>query len=92
VNGYGKKELAFAAGIHIVELRYKDIWDIDDDDHEDVVSPISPFSLTPGPAAPTRSASIGPRTGKAPMNWPPNFKAAIIDVRTKKAVSRLVEH
>lgn len=88
----GKKELAFAAGAHTVELRYKDIWDIDDDDHEDVVSPYITLQFDARPGSAYEISVVRPKDRQSAHELASHFKAAIIDIRTKKAVSRLVEH
>ncbi|MFO7601316.1 MAG: DUF2057 family protein [Candidatus Desulfacyla sp.] len=88
----GKKELAFAAGTHTVELRYKDIWDIDDDDHEDVVSPYITLQFDARPNSAYEISVDSPKDRQSAHELASHFKAAIIDLRTKMAVSRRVEN
>jgi hypothetical protein len=87
----GKKELVFAAGTHTVKLRYKDIWDIDDDDHEDVTSPYITlhFDAIPGGAYEIRVPAPQDRQGAHELAS--RFAPHIIDVRSKKRVSLPVE-
>ena len=88
----GKKEAVFAANTHTVELRYKDIWDIDDDDHENVVSPYITLQFDARTGSAYEISVDMPKDRQSAHELASNFKAAIIDVRTRKAVSRLVEH
>ena len=88
----GKKEVVFAANTHTVELRYKDIWDIDDDDHENVVSPYITLQFDARAGSAYEISVDMPKDRQRAHELASNFKAAIIDVRTRKAVSRLVEH
>jgi uncharacterized protein len=87
----GKKELVFDAGTHIVELRYKDIWDIDDDDHENIASPHITLQFDARPGNAYEISVDRPKDRQSAHALASHFTAAIVDVRTKKAVSRLVE-
>lgn len=88
----GKKELVFDAGTHAVELRYKDIWDIDDDDHEDVISPYITLQFDAIPGSAYEISVAAPKDRQSAHELASHFKAAIIDARTKMQVSRLVEN
>ena len=87
----GKKELVFAAGTHTVEMRYKDIWDIDDDDHEDVTSPYITlrFDAIAGHAYEIRVAA--PQNRQGAHKLASRFAPHIIDVRSKERASLPVE-
>jgi uncharacterized protein len=87
----GKKELVFDAGTHTVELRYKDIWDIDDDDHEDVISPYITLQFDAIPGSAYEISVAAPKDRQSAHELASHFTAAIIDARTKREVSRLVE-
>jgi hypothetical protein len=87
----GKKEVVLAAGTHTVELRYKDIWHIDDDDHENIVSPYITLQFYAKPGSAFDISVDAPKDRQNAHELASHFTAAIIDTRTKKKVSRLPE-
>lgn len=87
----GRKELVFAAGTHTVEMRYKDIWDIDDDDHEDVTSPYITLQFDANAGGAYAIHVPAPQDRQSAHDLASGFAPHIIDVRSQERVSLLVE-
>ncbi len=87
----GQKEIIFPAGTHTVELRYYGMWDIDDDDHEKVISRyvVLQFDSKPGVAYKVRVDA--PKDREAAHELAAHFNPSIIETQTGKCVSRLVD-
>ena len=80
--------MVFTAGTHTVELRYKDIWDIDDDDHENVVSPYIRLQFDSRGGSAYEISVDAPNTRLSAHELASHFTATIIDTKTRKEVSR----
>jgi len=83
----GKKELVFSAGTHTVVLRYYDMWDIDDDDHEKVYSNYITLRFDAKPGNIYNIRVDAPKDRQSAWKLAAHFNADIIDSSTKKTVS-----
>jgi len=84
----GQKEIIFPAGTHTVELRYYAMWDIDDDDHENVVSRYVVLQFDSKPGVAYRVHVDAPKDRKAAHELATHFNPSIVETRTGKCVSR----
>ncbi len=86
----GEKEVIFPAGTHTVEIRYNDTWNIDDNDHEKIVSEYIALQFESTPGSTYKISVDVPKDRRSAWKLATHFKAEIIDARTGKSVSRLV--
>ncbi|MCF8082430.1 MAG: DUF2057 domain-containing protein [Deltaproteobacteria bacterium] len=87
----GQNEVRIPAGTHAVELRYNDIWDIDDDDHEKVTSRYILLEFNAQPHRTYKVAVDAPRDRESAHKLAAHFDPAIVDVRTGNTVSRFLQ-
>jgi len=83
----GKRELVFSAGSHTVVLRYYDMWDIDDADHEKVYSDYITLRFDTTPGGHYKIDVKAPKDRQSAWKLANHFNADIIDVSTGKSVS-----
>jgi hypothetical protein len=86
----GQKEIIFPAGTHTVELRYYGMWDIDDDDHENVISRYVVLQFDAKPGVAYKVQVDAPKDRKAAHELASHFNPSIVETRTGACVSRLV--
>ncbi len=84
----GKRELTFPAGEHVVEIRYNDIWDIDDYDHEKIISDYITLRFQAKRGGRYKLNVKAPEDRSGAHELAANFTAAIIDAQTGQRVSR----
>lgn len=84
----GEKEVFFPAGTHTVEIRYNDMWNLDDDDHEKIVSEYINLRFDAKPGATYKIHIEAPRDRRSAWELATHFQAEIVDAGTKKKVSR----
>jgi hypothetical protein len=87
----GQKEIIFPAGAHTVELRYYGMWDIDDDDHENVISRYVVLQFDAKPGVAYKVQVDAPKNRRAAHELAAHFNPSIVETRTGKCVSRLVD-
>ncbi|MGM0428071.1 MAG: DUF2057 family protein [Thermodesulfobacteriota bacterium] len=87
----GKNEVILPAGPHQVELRYNDIWDIDDNDHEKVTSRYILLEFNAQPHRTYKVAVDAPRDRESAHKLAAHFNPTIVDVQTGKTVSRFLQ-
>ena len=83
----GKRELVFSAGSHRVVLRYYDMWDIDDADHEKVYSDYITLRFDTTPGGHYKINVKAPKDRQSAWKLANHFNTEIIDVSTGKTVS-----
>jgi uncharacterized protein YccT (UPF0319 family) len=83
----GKKEVLFPAGAHTVVMRYYDMWDIDDNDHEKVYSNYITLRFDAKAGNRYKVSVDAPKDRRSAWKLASHFSADIIDVRTGKTVS-----
>ena len=86
----GEKEVIFPAGTHTVKLRYNEIWDIDDNDHEKIVSEYITLQFESSPDSTYKVRFDVPKDRRSAWKLSTRFQAEIIDAKTRKKVSRPV--
>ncbi len=86
----GQNEVVFPAGSHEIELRYNDIWDIDDNDHEKITSRYVLLQFEAGVGGQYKFNIKPPNDRQTAQKLADHFRPAIIDVRTGKVVSRFI--
>ncbi len=86
----GQKRIIFPAGRHRVEMRYYDIWDIDDNDHEKIISRYVVLEFDAKPGLAYKVAVNAPRDRKAAHELASHFNPSIVETRTGTCVSRMV--
>lgn len=86
----GNREIIFAPGSHTVTLRYNTDWDIDDDDHEKIVSSYITLQFNAVSGNRYRVAFQKPETRSAAWDLATHFKADIVNDKTGAIVSRPV--
>ncbi len=83
----GKKELVFSAGSHTLVLRYYDMWDIDDDDHEKVYSNYITLRFDAEEGGDYKISVKTPKDRQSAWKLANHFNPTIIDAQTGKTVS-----
>ena len=83
----GERAVVFSAGTHTVELRYNDMWDIDDDDHEKIVSPYITLNFDAKSGNTYKVSADEPKDRESAWKSATHFSAAIVDARTGKTIS-----
>ncbi len=83
----GKRVVVFPAGQHTVDLRYYDMWDIDDNDHEKVYSDFITLRFDAKPGTRYRISVDEPKDRRSAWKLAKHFSVDIIDERTGKPVS-----
>ena len=86
----GQNEVVFPAGPHEIELRYNDIWDIDDNDHEKITSRYVLLQFDAKAGGQYKFNIEPPDDRRSAQALAARFNPAIIDVQTGKAVSRFI--
>ncbi len=84
----GEKEVIFPAGSSAVKIRYNEDWDIDDYDHEKIVSEYITLQFEAEPGKAYRLRVDVPKNRQSAWELATHFRAEIIDVQTGKTVSR----
>ncbi len=84
----GKREVVFPAGHHAVDLRYYDMWDIDDNDHEKIYSDYVTLRFDAGAGNRYKIQVDAPGDRESARKLAKHFNPVIIDERTGKTVSR----
>jgi hypothetical protein len=87
----GQKKIIFPAGAHTVELRYYGMWDIDDHDHENVISRYVVLQFDAKPGVAYKVQVDAPKDRKAAHELAAHFNPSIVETLTGKCVSRLVD-
>ena len=83
----GKREVVFPAGMHTVVLRYYDMWDIDDNDHEKVYSDFITLRFDAKAGNRYKVSVDTPKDRRSAWKLASHFSADIIDAGTGKTVS-----
>lgn len=83
----GKKELVFSAGTHTLVLRYYDMWDIDEDDHEKVYSDYITLRFDAKPGNRYKIGVKAPKDRQSAWKLASHFDPSIIDAKTGSRVS-----
>ncbi len=83
----GEREVVFPAGTHSVELRYNDMWDIDDNDHEKIISRYITLRFDAKPGDTYKIGIDAPKDRESAWRLASHFNAAIVNARTGKTVS-----
>ena len=83
----GKREVVFSAGSHTMQLRYYDMWDIDDDDHEKVYSDYVTLRFDAKAGGHYKISVKAPKDRQSAWKLANHFNPDIIDVSTGKTVS-----
>jgi uncharacterized protein len=83
----GKRELVFSSGSHTVVLRYYDMWDIDDDDHEKIYSNYITLRFDAKTGNHYKIHVDAPKDRNSAWKLANHFNADIINTRTGKTVS-----
>ncbi len=83
----GKRELVFSAGSHTVVLRYYDMWDIDDDDHEKIYSNYITLRFDAKAGGYYKISVKAPKDRQSAWKLANHFNPDIIDVSTGKTFS-----
>jgi len=83
----GKKEIVFPAGTHSVVLRYYDMWDIEDSDHEKVYSNTITLRFDAEAGNRYKIYVEVPKDRQGAWKLASHFDPTIIDVQTGKPVS-----
>lgn len=83
----GKRELVFSAGSHAVVLRYYDMWDIDDDDHEKIYSNYITLRFNAKAGNRYKISVDAPKNRNGAWKLANHFNADIINTRSGKTVS-----
>ncbi len=83
----GKKEVVFSSGTHTVVLRYYDIWDIDDNDHEKVYSNLITLRFDAEAGNRYKIDVDVPKDRQSALKLASHFDPTIIDERTGNRVS-----
>lgn len=87
----GQKEIIFPAGTHTVELRYYGMWDIDDDDHEKVISRYVVLQFDSKPGVAYKVQVDAPKDRQAAHELAAHFNPSIVETRTGTCVSTLAD-
>jgi len=86
----GQKEIIFPPGTHRVEMRYYGIWDIDDDDHEKVISAYMTLEFNSKPGKAYKVRVNAPKNRAAAHELAAHFNPSIVESQTGTCVSRRI--